>query len=511
MNGLQDLAKHWARLWGEWTALQRASVAGGLFLCVALVAGVGIWATRPEFVALADRLSPTDSAEIVSLLEAQGIEYRLNFAGSAVLVPRSQLNQARLATKDVAPAQAAPEGSFSDGLWADPALTNVRLLHDQEQRIARSIMQMRAVRGATVHLSKPQATPFVRDRVAPKASVILDLNPGVDFTSSDAMSIVSLVSHSVEGLDPQHVSVLDTDGRRLSSQGGLEGDIAGQLDYRRHLETELASKAETMLAQLLGPGNAVVRVTADVDFTELSREETTFDPAAKVKTEEDISTEITSGPPASGAAAGGAAGAGGNLGGSVSGNPASSPVSSKIERNMTKYDNARIIDRLKEAPGKIKRMTVAAVVHPPQAAEGQQPPAIDKAAVESIIKQAVGFDVARTDQIEVMIAPRPLTEAFAAPPAATFWQQYEGLVRSASLGLGAAAALLLGFMIVKRLRPIAVEVPATAGLSLDAAHRLADVSYQVQRQPETAARVLAAWLDDDEEEERKTTRRSAAA
>lgn len=501
MDGLQNLLKHWTHLWGEWTALQRASVVGGLLLCITLVTGVGIWATRPEFVALADQLTPGDSAEIISALESQGIEYRLNFAGSSVLVPRSRISQARLAIRNVAPAQAQSDETFGSGLWSDPALTQVKLQHDQEQRLARSIMQMRAIRNATVHLTKPNSSPFVRDRAPAKASVILEIQSGADFTVSDAQSIIALVAHSVDGLTAENVTVLDTNGRHLSTHGGVDAGISGQLDYRRHVEMSLSSKAETMLAQWLGPGNAVVRVTAEIDFNELSREETSFDPSTKVKVSEEVETETTMG--SSSSSSGGATGTAGNT---VAGsrNTASNPVTSKRERNNTQYENTRIVDRVKEAPGRIRRMTVAAVVHPPAAADGKEPVTIEKTAVESIIKQAVGFDAERSDQIEVLVAERPVVDVATLAPPVNTWQQYEGLIRSASLGLGAMAALLLGFLILRRMQPVAVEAPAGQGLSLQAARRLADISQEVQKNPDAAARVLAAWLDETENEEEQS-------
>lgn len=188
----------------------------------------------------------------------------------------------------------------------------------------------------------------MRDRESTKASVVLDLKPGAHFTRADAQSIVSLVSHGVEGLDPENVTVLDTEGRLLSSNHGFEADVTGQLEYRRRLEADLAAKAETMLSQLLGPGRAVVRVTADIDFTETEREETTYDPDGKVKLSEEVTSEQTTGMQASAA---GAAGTASNVGGGAGGG-SRNPVTTKIESNKTEYANAEVRDRVREAPAK---------------------------------------------------------------------------------------------------------------------------------------------------------------
>ncbi|MEZ6064731.1 MAG: flagellar basal-body MS-ring/collar protein FliF [Planctomycetaceae bacterium] len=502
MNLFQSLRSHAVTLWQGWNTPQRTAVLGGMVFCVALVAGVGWWVSRPELVTLASQLAPADSAEIISALEAANIEYQLNFAGSAVLVPRSTLSQARLAIKDVAIAGSINEDdNVGSGLWADPTVTQVRLLRDQEARLARSIMQMQSVRGATVHLTQPDSSPFVRDRAIAKASVVLDLRPGVPFGMADAYGIASLVAHSVEGLDPEQVTVLDTTGRHLSDGTRADGDITGRLDYQRNLESELAIKAEAMLAQLLGPGAAVVRVTADIDFTELRREETTYDPESKVKLTEWTRSETTTEPARGGR--GRVAGAGSNLG-SVSGDPNAPASSSKSEENETTYENARVVDTLTERPGTIKRLTVAAVVRQlPPTTDADEPaaatPALDQQAIAGIIKQAVGFDESRGDGIEVLLTTTPPNNLPDALPAASRWAEYEGVISAASLGIAAIVALVVGVLLMRRLRPVVVEVAARDGLSIDDAERLAELTRKAREQPEASAKLIAAWLREADE------------
>lgn len=494
MESLHKLWEQSLATWRHWTKGQRLLVAGGAAVCLVAVAAVGFWASRPEFVTLADHLGPAESADVVSALESEGIEYRLNFAGSAVLVPRSALSRARMATKEIIAAAPTDAAAGSDSLWADPALHQARLLREQELRLARTIMQMRAVRSATVHLSRPERSPFLRDRAPTKASVVLDLKPGLSFTAADAQGLVALMAHSVEGLDPQHVSIVDTEGRQLSSAKGIDADITGRLEFQQRLEASLAAKAETVLAQVLGVGNAVVRVTADIDFTATTRTETSFDPDGNVKVLEERETETTSGPRS---VAAGVPGMASNVG-SVSGKPNDSPLASKRELNKTQYENARIEDRLTKAPGQILRLTIAAVVHPPQGTDAAQTPALDAASIEKIIKQAVGFDASRNDEIAVLVAPPGTAPAIMSPlPPTPWWEQYERLIRAASLGMGGLAALVLGWLVLRRLRPVTIAPAPAEGLSLEAAHRLAELSQLVREQPDVAAKVLATWIEEE--------------
>jgi flagellar M-ring protein FliF len=311
-----------------------------------------------------------------------------------------------------------------------------------------------------------------------------------------------MVSHSVEGLDPKNVTLVDTEGRILSSDAGdLPSSVSSQLDFRRSLESDLASKAEAMLTQVLGPGRAVVRLTADIDFTQTTRTENSIDPEATAKTSELIKTSTTTEAPQ----AAGPAGTSSNIGATATAalSP-TKPVVSKTEEIDAQYENSRITNTVTEAAGQIRRLTIAAAVDLPEpnaagsaASNTTAPGAITRQQVEGIIKQAVGFDTSRGDAIDVVVSRLTgLEDLIVEPPAGlSAWRQYEGLVRSASLGIAALVAFSLGLLTLRRLRPIGVPVGHAQDLSPDLAQRLAELSQRAQDDPQSVATALAAWLN----------------
>ena len=481
-------------MWRGWTTAQKLSIAGAAVLCVVAVVGVGMWSMQSQYVPVASDLSPTTAAELVSALEAAGIETQLNFSGSSVLVPKQDLSRARLASGKLLDLNSSAQENLESSVWADPSLNHVRLLRQQEQRLARSIERFEYVRAATVHLSKPEPSPFIRDRQSPTASVVIELKGTNAIARQDAAAIVSLVAHAVEGLNPDQVTVMDTQGHLLSAREPVDGDVSAQLEYRRRLEADLAIKAETLLAQMLGAGRAVVRVTADLDFNERQTERKTFDPDGKVKVTEKIESESSpstaaktpqTGPPGTGSNVTPAAASGGSGSGT------------KSERSETTYANAETLEKNREAPGKLLRLTVAAVVQLTDPAADPKSnaaaaPAVDVKQVESLIRQAVGFDESRSDQISVVTATLagaiPEVPAVAGVP----WDKYEQLVRSASLGLAAIVAFLLGMMTLRRLKPTITVTEGAAGETAD--QRLASLSMRARENPEAVAQALNAWL-----------------
>ena len=497
MNTWQQTWNQLVASWNSFTSSQRAACLGGCGLMIFVLGGVAWWSSRPDYATLANRLSPTETAEVVAALEAEQIPYQLNFAASAVSVPKSSLAQARLTIKDqlgLAPAEADAGQEFD--LFADPSQIHQRMLRQQESRLARSISQFRSIKSAVVHLSKPASSTFTRDATLATASVIVELKPGAQLTSREANTIVSLVSHGVEGLRAEDVSVMDTEGRLLTETANSEGDVGGQLEYRRRFETELSSKAETMLGEMLGAGRSIVRVTADIDFTATETQQTTFDPEGKVKVSETTRSESITGKPR----AGGVPGVSGNLPQTGSPGTTESSTLSKVEENETQYANAETKNTVREAPGKIRRITVAAVVDltPADVDPAAAPTTpVSQADVERIVKQAVGFDSRRNDEVEVLvskIATLPVIPAVV--PSPVDWEHW---VRTGSLGVGALVALLISWLALRRRQTTSATVPmeSSAPLPVAMAHRVHQVSEQALRNPKAAAAVLQTWLKPD--------------
>jgi len=63
--------------------------------------------------------------------------------------------------------------------------------------------------------------------------------------------------------------------------------------YRQQIEDYLAKKVETMLAQVIGPGNAVVRVSAEIETDATTQTEEKYDPEGQVVRSQTITEDTT--------------------------------------------------------------------------------------------------------------------------------------------------------------------------------------------------------------------------
>jgi flagellar M-ring protein FliF len=479
-------------------------------ICGLALLAVGTYALQTDYQILYSGLSAEDAGAVTAKLQAQGIPFRLSANGTTILVPVERVYQLRI--------DLAVEGLPSKGkgfelfdemnVGMTPFQQHITLDRALQAELARTIMQVDPVVQARVHLVRPEPTPFVREQKPATASIVLKLRPGAVLSRSAAQGIVALVSRSVEGLTPENVTLVDTSGRILSdTHGDTPAPVTTQMEYRRDLETYLSHRAEEMLAQVLGPGRAVVRVTAEVNFQHQKTKKETYDPDQRVLVKETITNrKSNNGAPANRTGVGAVS----NL--PKKNAPVPAPSQHHNNENEENTDSewraTKIEQEMEEGRGNIERLTVAALLDLSRP-EGAAGAGLTLAEAEEIIKQAVGFKKGR-DEIkvnDVKLASGSVLESVEAEyQQAQRMRWYLALARNVSLGVAALAGLLIGLLYYRRLRPRQVAENQKTEMQAQR-DRLAEI---VKDNPELFAKALARWIDSAETATETPAARTAA-
>lgn len=501
MNFWQRLREQVSRLWQDMSLTRRIVFVGlGAGFVLATV-GLVYWAMQPEYRVLYTGLALEDSGAITARLQAQNIPYRLENQGTTILVPVQYHQQALV---DLARAGLPARGGktfddlFDQGtpFGLTPFLQQVNYTRALQTELARTIMQLEPVAYARVHITRPEPSPFVRERKPVTASVLLRLKPGMTLPRSTASAIVALVSRSVEGLAPENVTIVDNNGRLLSEPVGDASLSGGLLDRKREYEAYLASEAEKMLAAVLGPGKAIVRVTVDFNMQTLTEKSETYNLDQKPVRRSETMNEKSTG---SAGQARGPAGTTSNFGRSAA--TGANTSTEQRETETTEYfpPPKTEITRV-QAAGQIERQTVAVMVDL-SGQTGNRPP-IQLNEVQEIVKQAVGFKPGR-DEIkvtEVRLQPQTPSDLDRQWLEAQKWEWYLSLAKQLSLGLAALAGLLFAWLVLRSWK----KEPTTASTSV------ANVVELARREPEVLAKVIARWLEASETEPSQQATASAA-
>ena len=491
------------QFWNNLKPVTKAIYGGTAVVLMGIVAAVGYWSSRTQYAVLFSKLPSEDAAAIVQKLDADHTSYKLSTDGTSILVPTDKVQNIRMNLAVAGLPQGAGKGyELFDtmSMGATPFVQNMNFVRAIQGELARTIMQLEPVASARVHIVQPDPTPFVREEKPVTASVVIKTKPGASLSRAATAGIVALTASSVKGLLPENVTVLDSDGRVLSEKRDPKGGMVSndQLNYQREVESHLAQNAQEILARLLGPGRAVVRVTAEMSFRHLKETSEKFDPESKVILRESVmSSKIQAVPGPRGPV------------GAISNIPAPpvpvvavpDPAPNKRDETVeTEYAVSRVNRSQEEQQGVIDRLTVAVMLIPPPGA-GDAPAdalGITPDEAQSLVKQAVGFKDGR-DQIQVSIGKVPgeaQAEKAAAndvaiaglPPA----HDFIAILRVSSLGIAGLIAAVMVFRTLRRKQaPSGSATPAFANADAGAGGMIEELSDL-----HAVAATIKAWLEE---------------
>jgi flagellar M-ring protein FliF len=445
-----------------------------MVLLVGLLASAALaWMTlsTPAQKTLFTSLTDADKAAVTSALGQAGIESHIDGGTDALTVAEEDYAKARMLLAGQGLPKAAPGGyAILDQLpmGVSRAVEGERLRQARETELARSIQEIDAVAEARVHLAMPESTVFVRDKASPSASVVLKLQGGRMLSDAQVASIINLVASSVPGMRPEDVTVVDQLGGLLSKPGGA-GDPAGdqRIEFQRKLEDKYRQQLTGLLTPLVGAGNFTTEVQADVNLDETSATRESYEKQGALRQESGNWT---------GNQAGGA-GAPGGIPGALSNTPppaatlqvptpavgasgSPQPVAGAAAPDPMKqsdtynraYDLGREVSVTRNAPGSIKRVSVAVLLRDPE--KGRRT-AMEINQITDLVKSTVGFDPARQDQVTVI--SRKFAAADASANDGPAWYDNAWLPVLARNGTAILIALLVLFLGVRPLAKALVK------------------------------------------------------
>ena len=433
----------------------------GLAAAVAAGVGVVLWSQGPTYGLLYSNLADEEAAAITQSLSSAGIKYRMENGTGGISVPVERINEARLMLAGQGVLQSGGFASLSKegGLGVSQFMETARYQHALEHELARTISSLQQVAAARVHIAVARNSSFVRDRSPGSASVFLQMKPGRRLASEQVTAIVNLVASSLPDIDASQVTVVDQQGRLLSSPQGQDEFAARdqQVEFTRQFEESYSQRIEALIAPLVGVGRVRAEVSAQFDMSAVEEAREQYSPDSQIVRSEQVSEDRRAG-------SGGAAGVPGSLSNQPQGRAPNAVVANESKQDGStqstrNYEIDRTIAYTRQPAGRLKRISVAVLVDNVQV-KGKDgkltevaltPEQISR--VTTLVKDAVGFDEERGDSVNVVNSawsgdPRVAAGELESLPV---WEQ-PWARDAAKLLIGLIALLALVFAV---LRPLA--------------------------------------------------------
>lgn len=251
-------------------------------LIAAAMTGIVVWASKTRYDVLYTDLNKEDARKIAIILEEKKIPYQTSNDGKTLSIPEDLVGVWRLEIAKLGTSFSGTVGYEVFDKQSFGTTSFVQKVNKQralEGELVKSIMYIQGVKRARVHITIPESSPFVSEKKAPTASVVLELNNGVSLTPGEIKGVASLVSSSVEEMRAENVVILDDRGKKLSENIGdpMTATTANRMALEGQINQKYERQIEEILGKVVGDGKVVAKVTVDLDFTEAVSTETSYD------------------------------------------------------------------------------------------------------------------------------------------------------------------------------------------------------------------------------------------
>lgn len=432
-QNLSKLLGQLRAIWSQLGASQKVSVAAATFVLVAGLAALSFWSSRADYGLLYGGLSDSEAAKVISALDDEKVSYKTG--NGSIYVPSDKIYTLRmeLAGKGIPSGDGVGFEIFDKpNFGISDFVQHANYVRAIEGELARTISQLDEVQAARVMIVLPENRLLLDKDTYATASVFVHVRGNSELSQQSINSIRFLVANSVEGLKPNHVAVVDNLGNVLAENtddGSMTGLTDTQLAARRNLEQYLAKKAQDMLEKVLGPGQAIVRVSADINYDTLTQTEEKYDPDGQVVQTETKNEEVNNSTTT--ATTSGPVGITPNISTNQTTQAANSPVNNTQNTkttSTTEYEIGKTTSNLMQEAGGIKRLTASVTVAEQMDGTGadrkpvaRTPEQLDE--LRSLVTSALGIDPNRGDSIS--LEELPFNDDFATDVTKELTQQQE--------------------------------------------------------------------------------------
>ncbi len=517
-NPISGYSSQIASVMKKLTLGQKAGIVVSAIASIVALVMLITWANKPTYGVLFSNLEAQDASKIIDKLKQASVEYEIGDDGKAILVPKDRVYELRLQMAGQGLPQSSVVGYeiFDKPSFGMTDFTQkINFKRALEGELEKTILQLDEVDGASVHIVIPEKALFESEQKKTTASVFLKMKDGAHLSPGAISGVQRLVAASIEGLDANDVTIVDSRGNLLSTKNdGIEAMSAAQYDIQTKVESYLANKAQSMLDGVLGSGNAIVRITAQLDFNQIEKTTEQYDPNSVVLSEQTMQEHSSV--------------------------PGDTTTNNSMRTNsVTNYDVGKTVEKMVGNTGGIKKLSAAILVNGKYTSiekNGQSSVVYtprdenEIAQLTNVVKTAIGFDATRGDDVSLLNIPfENGDQAFQVKQKPGFQiQDYADKLVVLAAMIGAVVVFLSIFSKVRRSQSTVAESVAvltqpkhtlqnsTAALGhvsdqidriqaaeyseevIQAGKIKEDVSSYIQNKPTDAAKLLKVWLTDGE-------------
>lgn len=501
MDALRAYLERYRETWEKLDRNKKIGLGGGLgilLIVILYLSSMGV-TTDIRYLPLYTDLDLKEAGQLTARLQEMNQDFQLGGDGTLVLVPEKN----RLRLRTVLAAEGFPKTGLigyevfdETPLGITDFLQQVKLRQSLEGELKKTLLELEQVKDVRLHVVLPEPSLFTDQQKPTTASILLNLRPRMNLSSEQIQGVQRLVASSVEGLETKNITVVDNKGNILSEEvDPLARLTSKQLDIQRNVEQYLENRTQKMLNHVLGPDQALVRVTVDLGFDQTEETIEGFDPTTAVLRSEERSEE-------------------------------SSAEAGTKERSIANYEINKSVRRIAGSVGKINRISASLMVNnrvpdPDNTVEEDKPVYRTRTPEEltemaNIVRGALGYDTGRGDQLQISTLVFAVEDIQFKKEQKRKTEEREELITSIVLNAAKMIAIVIALLVLRAIigaigRGVArqEEIAMDAQRELDedeAPEELPETPHEIilrriatliSERPEDAAKLIRTMLIED--------------
>lgn len=410
---LSQLTSQFQGFYRSLTPTKRLSLGASIFIILLSITILFAMYSGRNYVTLFTNIPADQVAIVVDQLNSKNIPFRMDHSGNSILIPKELLHSTQMAIMTEVGStrlgQAGLELFDNQDFGVTSYAQRINYQRALQGELIRAINTLNAVRQSKVMLALPPKKTFLEETSPPKASVIVELHAGQTLNDDQVRGITYLVANAVEGMEPSGVNVVDERGKVLSKNYSADAMVSSELiDMKRRVEGQLEGRIESILSRAVGAGGVIARVDASLNPRHTVTVEEMVDPDRTAIRSSQTEEEILDGARTNPA---GVPGARANLPGAEDQGEVGFRQNVRKELRTQNFDVPKTVRNIRESAGNIEKISVAVMVdgvmRPVTGEDGTVrqewvPRSADELArFETLVKNAIGFNAARGDDVKI--------------------------------------------------------------------------------------------------------------
>lgn len=413
MQGLfQNIFVQFRDFYKNLTPVKRMSMIAISLLVFATAGMMALMMAGTDYVPVLTNVPADQTSVVVDKLQTKNIPFRVQDGGKTITVPKELLHSTQMALmSEIGSGKIGTIGfelfdkqDFGTSSYAQ----RINYQRALQGELTRAINTLDAVKRSKIMLALPPKKTFLEEGGVATASVVVELQPGKTLSDDQVRGIKHLVGSSVEGLDPDKVTVVDSRGKMLSRPGDSNGGSGALAEAKAKMEHDIEDRVESILAKVVGQGKVMVRVNAQLNHRQSNTTEETVDPdktaVLATQSEEEKLDGARTNPT-------GVPGSRANIPGAQEAGQVGFSQNVTKELKTQNYVVPKTVRNTSEAAGGLERITVSVLVdgvtssktnEKGEAEEAWAPRTPEEIAkFDAIVKNAIGFSEPRGDSVKI--------------------------------------------------------------------------------------------------------------